>query len=304
MAELIMRPLSVGEILDRSFALLRARFGALFLVGLACFVIPIVLAVGGLTDFAQLAQMGPVTKTGAQMDLALRMIGRFFWIGLVAFCGFVVARGAWVHLVSEAILGRSPGAGTALRRGISTALPMAGLSVVEGAIFFGIYLGLAVPTLLILGTVFRGVSAGAFVLVFIVVLGGIALVAWVYAGLYVAASALVLDSPTGVLHALSHAWALSLGRRGAILAIIALLAVLGLIVQLAVTLGLGTFGSTVGMGPQAMGPMTVLTFGLTALFQIVLGILGYVIQTVMYYDLRVRKEGLDLELMAGAPGHD
>ncbi|MGH7531781.1 MAG: hypothetical protein ACREL4_00700, partial [Gemmatimonadales bacterium] len=292
MAELTMRPLSVGEILDRSVALLRARFGALMLVGLACFVIPIFLAVGSIANLAQLAQMAPATQTGAQMDLALRMLGRFFWVGLVAFCGFVVARGACVHLVSEAILGRDAGAGMALRRGVAFALPMAGLSVVQGAIFVGVYIGIAVPTAVIVSIVFHGASTYAVLVVAVAVLGGVALVAWIYAGLYVAASALVLDAPTGVMHALSHSWALCLGRRGAVLLIIFVLAVFGLIVQLAVTLGLGTFGSTVGVGPQAMGPMALLSIGLTALFQIVLGILGYVIQTVMYYDLRVRKEGL------------
>ena len=181
---------------------------------------------------------------------------------------------------------------------------MAGLSFLEGAIFFGIYLGLALPTLLVVSTVFHGTPLAAVALVTVVVLGGIVLAAWVYAGLYVAAPALVLDRPTGVMHALSHSWALSLGRRGAILSIISLLAVLALLVQLAVALGLGTFGSTIGAGPQVLGPMALLSFGLTALFQIVLAVLGYVIQTVMYYDLRVRKEGLDLELMAGALGHD
>ncbi|MGB7212938.1 MAG: hypothetical protein WBC97_09930 [Gemmatimonadales bacterium] len=303
MADLAMRPLSVGEILDRSFALLRARFGALFLVGLACFVIPIFLAVGSLADFSQLSQQATVAQP-AQMDLALGMLGRLFWVALVAFFGFIVARGAWVHLVSETILGRDAGAGVALRRGLSTALPMAGLSFLEGAIFFGIYLGLALPTLLVVSTVFHGTPLAAVALVTVVVLGGIVLAAWVYAGLYVAAPALVLDRPTGVMHALSHSWALSLGRRGAILSIISLLAVLALLVQLAVALGLGTFGSTIGAGPQVLGPMALLSFGFTALFQIVLAVLGYVIQTVMYYDLRVRKEGLDLELMAGALGHD
>lgn len=305
MAELSMRPLSVGEVLDRSFGLLRTRFGALFLVGLACFIVPVFLLVMSLADFAQLAQLSSGAAPGApQVDLLLRMFGRFAWVGLVAFAAFVVARGAWVHIVSETILGHDSGggAGTALRRGLATALPMAGLSLLEGAIFFGIYLALAIPMALIIPTMFRGASGGAVALVGVMVLGALALVLWIYVGFYVAVPALVLDSPTRIFGALEHSWSLCRGRRGAILLIIFVLAVFGLIVQLGVTFGLGAIGSTAAPGPQAMGPIALLSFGITALFQIVLGILGYVIQTVMYYDLRVRKEGLDLELVAQSLG--
>ena len=305
MAELSMRPLSVGAILDRSFGLLRTRFGALFLVGLACFIVPVFLMVTSLAGFAQMAQLTPGVAPGpSQMDLVLRMMGRFAWVGLVAFCAYVVARGAWVHIVSEGILGRPTGAGTALRRGFGTAFPMAGLGLLEGAIFFGIYLALAIPMALIIPVMARGGSAGAAILVGVVVIGGLALLIWVYTGFYVAAAALVLDVPTGVFGAVEHSWSLCRGRRGAIILIVFVLAVFGLIVQLAVSFGFGAVGSTVGAGPQAMGPISLLIFGITALLQVVLVILGNVIQTVMYYDLRVRKEGLDLELMAQSLGQD
>lgn len=303
MAELSMRPLSVGEILDRSFGLLRTRFGALFLVGLACFIVPVLLMVTSLAGFAQMTQLTPGAPPGSpQMELVLRMFARFAWVGLVAFAAYVVARGAWVHIVSEGILGRTPGAGTALRRGLGIALPMAGLGLLEGAIFFGIYLALAIPMALTFPMMARGGSAGAAVMVGVVVIGGLALFIWVFTGFYVAAAALVLDVPTRVFGALEHSWSLCRGRRGAIILIVFVLAVFGLIVQLAVTFGFGAVGSTVGAGPHAMGPIALLTFGITALLQVVLIILGNVIQTVMYYDLRVRKEGLDLELMAQSLG--
>lgn len=300
MADLAMRPLSLGEILDRSFAILRSRFGAMFVVGVICFIIPLVMMVSSLADFASVMQFQPGIKaTDPQFDAALRVMGHFFWIALVGFACFVVARGAWVYEAAEMIQGRRGGVAAALRVALRFAPAMAGLALLEGVIFFGVYLVIAIPAAIIIGVTFKAGGAVAVLSVAAIVIGGVWALFWVYAGLYISAPALLLDSPAGgVFRALERAWALSKGRRGIIVGIVLLIGVFAFIVQFAMTMALGLSGRLAGAGAESVGPTLMLAYGGVLLVQIAIGLLGYIIQTVMYYDLRVRREGLDLEVMA------
>jgi hypothetical protein len=300
MADLAMRPLSVGEVLDRSFALLRRRFAPMFVAGLVCFVVPLAMFVGSIGDLASLALAAPAARgSAAQMGVLWQVMGHFFLIGCIAAVCFVVARGAWIHVAGEAVQGRDAGTAEALRRGLSLALPMAGLTLLEGVIFFGVYFVLAIPAAIVIPLLARsGGSMIGILFAVVAVCGGVALLAWIYAGLYVTAPVLVLETPPNVFRSLERSWNLSRDRRGAVLGIILLLGVLGFVIQMAVTFGVGVFGGMKGEGPGMVGPILVLTYGLMLLVQVVLGLLGYVIQTVMYYDMRVRKEGFDLEVLA------
>ena len=95
----MLRPLSVGEILDTSFSLYRRHFGALATVSLVCTGLPLVLrlfveAAGGLF---------------AHLTLAL-----VYMLSLVVLS--LIATGATVFIVSESYLGRPLTAREALMR--------------------------------------------------------------------------------------------------------------------------------------------------------------------------------------------
>jgi hypothetical protein len=259
MAPPVLRPLSAGEILDVSFTLYRRHFGALATVALVCTGVPLVLR------------------------LFLEAAGGFFahlWLALVYMIVLVVlnlvATAATVFIVSESYLGRPIAAREALHR----AAP---------------YIGrvLACSLLMTLAVML------GFMLLFI---PGIILLV----GLVLAIPAVVLEPGITASAALSRSWELTRGSRwrmfglGLTLLVLLYVPVLAISGLLAMVLP-GGFGLGVGVGSAGSASTmvgAVLALAVAGLVQIFIYPLFYCVLTVTYYDLRVRKEGFDLELLA------
>ena len=114
-------------------------------------------------------------------------------------------------------------------------------------------------------------------------------------GLVLAFPSLVLEpgsSPTG---ALSRSWSLTRGSRWRMLGLLATLVILLYVPIIAI----GAIATVVlpagGTGSLTPGLMTLAVVGV---LQMLLYPLLYCVLTVAYYDLRVRKEGFDLEVLA------
>jgi hypothetical protein len=250
----ILRPLSVGEILDTSFSLYRRHFGALATVAVVCTGVPLLLrlfleASGGLfTSFP---------------------LFFLYTISLVVLS--LVATGATVFIVAESYLGRPISAREALAR----ATP---------------YLG----RILVCSLVMALIVALGFLLLFI---PGIILAV----GLALAIPAVVLEPGTSATAALSRSWELTRGSRWRILGLGLTLLVLIYVPFVAIT---GLFAmilpraSVESLGPASVGSIAALSIG--GLVQMLIYPLFYCVLTVTYYDLRVRKEGFDLELLASS----
>jgi hypothetical protein len=113
-------------------------------------------------------------------------------------------------------------------------------------------------------------------------------------GLVLTPPALVLEDLPGGVPAMARSWALSRGFRWRILAALLVAFVLLLIPAIAL-------GSIAGIGAVAdlsEETFTLLAMIITAMLQVLVYPYFYVLTTVLYYDLRVRKEGLDLEMLA------
>jgi hypothetical protein len=180
-----------------------------------------------------------------------------------------LATAATVFIVSESYLGRPLGAGEALARS---------LPLLWRLLLCSLFLGLVV----VLGLLF-------------LVIPGIILIC----GLLLAFPALVLEPGTTAMRALARSWALTRGSRWRMFGLIvtmmilfyvpfaALLGVAGLVLPRA---DIGASNLAVGIGLT-----TVVVAGVVQLFMYPL---FYCVITVAYYDLRVRKEGFDLEVLA------
>jgi uncharacterized membrane protein len=250
----MLRPLSVGEILDTSFSLYRRHFGALATVSLVCTGLPLVLrlfieAAGGLLEHLTLTLL---------YGLSLGALS-------------LIATGATVFIVSESYLGRPLTAREALMR----ATP---------------YMGrILIAWLLIAIVVFLG-----SLLIFF---PGIILAV----GLAVAIPAVVLESGQSASGALSRSWELTRGSRWRIFGLGITLFVLLYVPVVAIT-GLVAFllprGSAAAFGPSSTATIVALAVG--GVIQLFIYPIFYCVLTVTYYDLRVRKEGFDLELLASS----
>jgi hypothetical protein len=174
------------------------------------------------------------------------------------------ATAATVFVVSESYLGRPLPAGDALRR----ATPL-------------------LTRLIICSLLLAIVVAIGFV--FFLVPGIVLL-----CGLLLAFPSLVLEPGHSATGALSRSWSLTRGSRWRMLGLLVTMLLLlyvplvGLGAVAAVLAPRGAFGATSGM----------LTLAVVGVVQMLLYPLFYCVLTVAYYDLRVRKEGFDLEVLA------
>jgi hypothetical protein len=117
-------------------------------------------------------------------------------------------------------------------------------------------------------------------------------------GLLLAFPALVLEphmTPTG---ALGRSWALTRGSRWRMLALLVTLIIL-LYIPLVSLSGLAAVMLPMSdlTAPRG-GSAGLVAVGLAGLVQLLIYPLFYCVLTVAYYDLRVRKEGFDLEVLA------
>jgi hypothetical protein len=181
----------------------------------------------------------------------------------------LIATGATVFIVSESYLGRPLGAREALGR----ATP---------------YIG----RILVCSMLMAFIVGLGFILLFI---PGVVLAV----GLALAIPAVVLEPGASATGALSRSWELTRGSRWRIVGLGVTLLVLLYIPFVAVT------GLVAVVLPQAsraqFGPASVWTVAAIAIggvVQMFIYPLFYCVLTVTYYDLRVRKEGFDLELLA------
>ena len=304
MADLAMRPLSLGEQLDRAFTVYRSRFGALLLAVIICMALPILMIANNLdlfTEFAQASQGGASQEEA--MRLAFRLFGKFAMIGLVAAAGFIVARATLGWITHKALLGDEVGAIEGLEMGVRFFLPMLGLFFLEGAIYMVAMVVMYIPMIfLVAGSVVAGgASAGPGVAAFVWVFAFVAVMWWLLAAMFVTSSVLLAESDATVFRAIERSWNLTKGRRLGIFGGILVVVVLAFVVQFGLAFGAGILmGATAGTGTPQVGMMMVVFFGLNALANLLVTGYYYVFQMVVYYDLRVRKEGLDLELASEA----
>jgi uncharacterized membrane protein len=175
-----------------------------------------------------------------------------------------IATAATVFVVSESYLGRPLAAVDALRR----ATPLLGKLIVC-SLLLAIIVGFGFIFFLLPGVV-------------------------LLCGLILAFPSLVLEPANSPTEALSRSWSLTRGSRWRMFALL-----ITLILLLYVPLvGLSAVAAVVlpeGGTPLEPGILTVAVVGVV---QLLLYPLFYCVLTVAYYDLRVRKEGFDLEVLA------
>ncbi len=175
----------------------------------------------------------------------------------------VVGVAASTVIVAGAYLGTSVMAGAALRRSFGLIGP---LSVAAFLIAIATFLGFLV--LIVPGVI-------------------------LWSGLVLANAVIVLEQPISATASLSRSWELTRGFRLKVFVSV-LVAALLLIVPTMIVGVLGAIGTMAGVWSPLVSGV------LGAVLQIFVAPFMYVVITVLYYDLRVRKEGFDLELLAMA----
>ena len=262
-----LRPLGVGDLLDEIIRLYRNHFWLLAGISLA------VLGPLALIEYLwRTFLLHPETlQQGSLSSLATVGIGSGVW-GILSWLANVAVNLAITYAVSEIYLGRSPTIGSAFA---------GGLRRFGAAVVLTILIGLAV---ILMGLTIIGIP-------FAIYFG----VCWI-----LSYQTFVLEG-LGIRASMGRSRALVRGTWWRVLGIAILIGIIGIVLSFVVGLLGGVlnlilfFAKSSGFG---LALLSVLTFVFNLVAQVFAAPIWYCGEVLLYYDLRVRKEGFDLELMA------
>jgi hypothetical protein len=264
-----LRPMELGEILDGAFTLYKRHFGLFLRLGIVALWLPIALQV-----YIQLAG-GPVQHLWVAL----------FWYLAQYFAGLFLTAGV-IRVISDTYLGREAKLGDALALGAAKIVPLCLVGL--GKIILLVLVSAAIGLLVGVST---GLLHGAGILLGIVLA---CLGAWffffVLCGYGVTTQVVVLEELDGAFDSFGRSWELTRGLKGKVFG----LYVVTFIITLVPAAAVGAVG----------GYFTLTNSGVSQVFTVFAALLPIALApilpcvfTLMYYDLRVRREAFDLQLL-------
>ena len=289
----VLRPLSVGDIIDRVFRLLRAD--PILFLGIALLpdlVVEVLQRASGLSQTFDLNDLGAAFGTSGGGLVVPRQLqpvnsGAAIAVVIISIVISIIQAGALIEAVGQRYLGRTVTVREAFERGLRAVprLVLSGLVVV--AAFAALFL-IVIAALAVLNS-----SALAAIAVIIGVIGVFFLVPWAFLSLAVVGPAIVLEG-LGPIAAIRRSLHLVDRSR---LRTLGLYVLMGLISSiLGLVFGVIFLASFVTEPTIRAVLQTIANVASAA----VSGPLIYGAIVLLYYDLRVRKEAFDLQLAAEA----
>jgi hypothetical protein len=274
MADLDLRPLTLGEILDRTFSLYRKNF--LLFAGITAIPQLLVLAL----RLAQTLFLFPAGRRNVPADqlqtvpggslIAFGLIGAL--VGIVVYLiAYLFAQGGTVFAVSELYLGRATTIGASLGRMRGQLLGLFGVILLNGLAVMGAFILLIIPGIYVTCRLLTCVPA-----------------------------ALLED--LGPRSSLERSWALTKDFAGRAFVINLLYFVLAYAAAFLFTLPFGVAIGLSAKNPEALRMWTALSHVGEFVGEVLVSPILTIATAVFYYDLRVRKEAFDLQFMMNPTG--
>ena len=312
-----LRPLSIGEIISGAFESLRANPRAMFLPSLI-----VLTATGALSAVLNyfgadllLSRVGALLNNSSDVgpsEILPAFIGSFAsqMVGaLLTALATTILTGLLIVAVSRSVLGRIATPGEVWERTRGRILPLIGQTLLITLItlvadmiiaIIGIAL-IAIVTSFIMGSD-PGVGAiiAALLVAFALAVLLFFAVVFLIVRLSLAPAALMLEN-TGVVEGIGRSWALTRGSFWRVLGILVLAGLITGIVNGMLSFGLGLIFGVVALGLPAAQPLvTALTMLLTSILSALVLPFTAAVTALTYIDLRMRGEGLDVELRQAA----
>ncbi len=253
-----LHPMELGEILDGALTIFRRHLGLFVKVGVVALWLPV-----AITVYIQLAG-------GTEQHI-------FLWIVsvLISYFAGLFLTAAAIRVISDSYMGRPPELGEALSLGASKIWPLFVVGIGKTIIIsilvaaIGIIVSIAAPAMV------AGGSAGA---------------TFVLCGYAVTTPVVVLENLGGAFDAFGRSWDLTRGFKRKIFGI-GVVAFLMIYLPIMIIGGLGGYFRLTS--PVIGQAIEVFSAGLP----IVVYPLSSCIVTLIYYDLRVRREAFDLQVL-------
>jgi hypothetical protein len=304
-----LRPLSLGELLDRTFSVYRSRFWLFAGIGAISALLETVIsaaqlapmhlgAMAGAFNPARTRISGPVGLppnylAGIGVGMGLALIG----VSLLYLLVFVVTQAATVFALSEVYLGKATTIGESLRATIGRWYRYLGIGIWQAGSMMWIP-GLAlIAGAVLIATKISGLTILGGVLIFLGIAGGVpvGVILWLRNSLGVQAT--VVEGLT-VRASMARSKVLTVGAKGRVFVLLLLAGALSYAASL-LQMPLMLFVMfTIARGGKAVASeiaMLLVGFVGHALVQPVL-MIGL---SLLYFDQRVRKEAFDLVMLLG-----
>lgn len=304
-----LRPLSFGALLWAPFTALRRNPAATFGSGLVVQLVTAIATIAVVVPFSiWLISRVEGTATTEDFDAVVSGgVGAFLLVMLVPVALSIVAaaflQGVMVVEVASGTLGERLGFGALWRRAAKRIGPLLGwTALVTLAVLLVVA---AFVAIIVVGALTSpGALAVAIVVTLLAGLGVIVLAAWLGTKLSIVPSAIVLEH-AGITTAIRRSWRLTDGYFWRTLGTLLLVAVILNFAAQVVVQPISFIGTMLAVivDPTGTGSgltITIITTIVTLILSLVIGAITSVVQAaliaVIYIDLRMRHEGLDLEL--------
>jgi hypothetical protein len=296
-----LRPLSIGEILDRSFAVYRANFWLFVGIGSLSAVVQLVLNATQLVIFRGIVP----TLQQAQAQLHHQTVGRQIGSGItgvLVLLASAVTQAAAVWALSEVYLGRRTTIGQSIRAVIGRWLRFVGIALWQ--LWSGVWLMLLVAgggALLLFGPASIHSPWIGGTLMFLGIAGGGAYGVFAFIRNSLAVQPAVLEQ-SSVRAAMRRSKVLTIGAKGRIFVVYLITWCLFLVagvIEMPLSL-LIVYGAM--RGEKHIAAQFVMLLANFAAYSAVVPVMMIGL-TLVYFDQRVRQDGLDLLLMLDGDGN-
>lgn len=309
-----LRPLSIGDIYQGAFAAIKTNARTMF--GFTAALLGVVLVISIATNYAIINLVLPnyLSPSSPYAAVFTSLSGSFSQLGgsLLQVLATVLLSGLIVVAVSRSVLGRVASSKEVWERTKSKFLPLIGLNIITSIIAgLMMIIGIAVFFALLAGVASTAKTDREFLQDLSIVLVGlfILMVISTLVGSYlsikfsVASPAMVLEN-LGVFAAIGRSWSLTRGNFWRLFGINILTAIITSIVA-------GIFGGIAGAlgaifvvvgssSPEdviaSLNTTYILTMVMSTIAQLLILPFTSSVNALLYIDLRMRKEGLDVEL--------
>lgn len=309
-----LHPLSFGQLLGASFAVLRFNPRATIVPTLIVNVVQLALTLAlfgfvGVSAIDRLQQASSADRGAIAAGVIAEGVLGGLVIAAISVFGTALLQGMLTLAVARGAVGKRPGAGEVLRRALRSIWPLIGFGVLVAAVEIVVIVALA---LLVTAIALTGTTVGVVLAVLVGIVGGLAFAVgagFLLVKLATVPSAIVLER-LGVFAAIRRSWVLMRGAfwrtLGVFVLVVLMVGVAGQIVSFPFSLIGGAVGGLLfpdagGTTDPTVAIQTALITSIPAavVSSLVQGI-GVVAQVsafaLTYLDRRFRREGLDLEL--------
>jgi hypothetical protein len=280
--------MQLGEILDGSFNIYRRHFGLFMRLSVLLVGLPTALGI-----YLQIRFGGSPQEMIAFFADHVASVVLFGFVLLVVYmtAGLLLRTGT-IRIISDSYLGQEPALESALRLGAAKIIPLL-LVTLSKTVLLGLmmFVGVLVVTLLGVATKIIGVIGG--LLAFASGCALIWFIPYVATAYGVTTPVVVLEDLSSSFDAFGRSWDLTRGSRGKLFATVA---VTWLISQFLPGLVVGGMSAALGVTAGSNAQPFVAVVG--SLLGVVLAPILPCALTLAYYDLRVRREAFDIQILS------